>query len=156
MVPTVPALQHISLWYAGLRRSVSWARRRRTVPALQTKQARTSGQYLSPRRLVKICLFVPDVYPGSDFFPSRIRTVSIPDPRQTPKKEKKRFLSSKKHDPGCSSQIPDPDTDFLPSRIPDPGVKKVPNPGSRIRIRNTGCHGSRNNHFLGIQPADDW
>ncbi len=23
------------------------------------------------------------------------------------------------------------------SRIPDPGVKKVPNPGSRIRIRNT-------------------
>jgi hypothetical protein len=24
------------------------------------------------------------------------------------------------------------------SRIPDPGVKKVPNPGSRIRIRNTG------------------
>ncbi len=24
------------------------------------------------------------------------------------------------------------------SRIPDPGVKKAPNPGSRIRIRNTG------------------
>jgi hypothetical protein len=36
------------------------------------------------------------------------------------------------------SRIPDPDADFLPSRIPDPGVKKVPNPGSRIRIRNTG------------------
>jgi hypothetical protein len=33
-------------------------------------------------------------------------------------------------DPG--SRIPDPDADFLPSRIPDPGVKKVPNPGSRI------------------------
>jgi len=32
--------------------------------------------------------------------------------------------------------IPDPNADFLPSRIPDPGVKKVPNPGSRIR--NTG------------------
>jgi hypothetical protein len=28
---------------------------------------------------------------------------------------------------------------FYPSRIPDPGVKKVPDPGSRsrIRIRNT-------------------
>ncbi len=26
--------------------------------------------------------------------------------------------------------IPDPDADFLPSRIPDPGVKKAPNPGS--------------------------
>ena len=36
-----------------------------------------------------------------------------------------------------SSRIPDPDADFLPSRIPDPGVKKAPNPGSRIRIRNT-------------------
>ncbi len=39
---------------------------------------------------------------------------------------------------GCSSRIPDPNADFLPSRIPDPGVKKVPNPGSRIR--NTGMH----------------
>ncbi len=38
------------------------------------------------------------------------------------------------------SRIPDPDADFLPSRIPDPGVKKVPNPGSRIRIRNTGSY----------------
>jgi hypothetical protein len=26
---------------------------------------------------------------------------------------------------------------FYPSRIPDPGVKKAPDPGSRIRIRNT-------------------
>jgi hypothetical protein len=77
----------------------------------------------------------------------RIRTVSIPDPGSsknlsilTPKKAKKWFLSSKKYDPGCSSRIPDPDADFLPSRtrIPDPGVKKAPNPGSRIRIRNTG------------------
>ncbi len=86
-------------------------------------------------------LRIRDVYPGS-----RIRLFSIPDPGSssknlsilTPKKAKKWFLSSKKYDPGCSSRIPDPDTDFLPSRIPDPGVKKVPNPGSRIRIRNTG------------------
>jgi hypothetical protein len=89
-------------------------------------------------------MFIPDptfFHPGS-----RIRTVSIPDPGSssknlsilTPKKAKKWFLSSKKYDPGCSSRIPDPDADFLPSRIPDPGVKKVPNPGSRIRIRNTG------------------
>jgi hypothetical protein len=35
------------------------------------------------------------------------------------------------------SRIPDPDADFLPCRIPDPGVKKIPDPGSRIRIRNT-------------------
>jgi hypothetical protein len=77
-------------------------------------------------------MFIPD--PGSDFF-------SIPDPGSssknlsilTPTKAKKWFLSSKKYDPGCSSQIPDPEADLLPSRIPDPGVKKAPNPGSRIR-----------------------
>jgi hypothetical protein len=76
---------------------------------------------------------VADVYPGS-----RIRLFSIPDPGSssknfsilTPKKAKKWFLSSKKYDPGCSSRIPDPEADFIPSRIPDPGVKKVPNPGS--------------------------
>jgi hypothetical protein len=86
---------------------------------------------------------IRDVYPGSDFFPSRIRTVSIPDPGSssknlsilTPKKAKKWFLSSKKYDPGCSSRIPDPDADFLPSRIQ--GSKRRPIPGSRIRIRNT-------------------
>jgi hypothetical protein len=45
------------------------------------------------------------------------------------------FLSSRKYDPGCSSRIPDPNSYFLP--IPDPGVKKAPDPGSRIRIRYT-------------------
>jgi hypothetical protein len=81
-------------------------------------------------------MFIPDptfFHPGS-----RIRTVSIPDPGSssknlsilTPKKAKKWFLSPKKYDPGCSFRIPDPDADFLPSRIPDPGVKKAPNPGS--------------------------
>jgi hypothetical protein len=35
------------------------------------------------------------------------------------------------------SQIPDPDADLLLSQILDPGVKKAPNPGSQIRIRNT-------------------
>ncbi len=43
---------------------------------------------------------------------------------------KKWFLRFRKYYPGCSSQIriPDPDPDFLP--IQDPGVKKVPDPGS--------------------------
>ncbi len=84
-------------------------------------------------------LRIRDVYPGSDFFPSR-----IPDPNclhpgsririkefkyfNPKKKQKKWFLSSNKYDPGCSSRIPDPDADFLP--IPDPGVKKAPDPGS--------------------------
>ncbi len=90
-------------------------------------------------------MFIPD--PGSDFFPSR-----IPDPNClhpgfrilikefkyfNPQKAKKWFLSSKKYDPGCSSRIPDPDADFLPSRIPDPGSRgqkgtqsRIPDPGS--------------------------
>jgi hypothetical protein len=91
-------------------------------------------------------MFIPD--PGSHFFPSRIPDPNCLHPGSrilikefkyfTPKKPKKWFLSSKKkYDPGCSSRIPDPDADFLPSRIPDPGVKKAPNPGSWIRIRNT-------------------
>jgi hypothetical protein len=90
---------------------------------------------------------IPDptfFHPGS-----RIRTVSIPDPESrilikefkyfNPKKAKKLFLSSKKYDPGCSSRIPDPDADFLPSRIPDPGVKKSPNPGSGSATLNVAC-----------------
>ncbi len=89
-------------------------------------------------------MFIPD--PGSDFFPSRIRTVSIPDHGSssknlsilTPKKAKKWFLSFKKYDPGCSSRIPDPDADFLPSRIPDLGSRGQKSTQSRIRIRNTG------------------
>ncbi len=83
---------------------------------------------------------IPDptfFYPGS-----RIRTVSIPDPGSssknlsilTPKKAKKWFLSSKKYDPGCSSRIPDPDADFLPSRIQGSKRYPIPDPGLWIRI----------------------
>jgi hypothetical protein len=77
-------------------------------------------------------MFFPD--PGSDFFPSL-----IPDPnffhpgsdlhqRIKVFNPRKRFLSSRKSDPGYSYRISDPDPDFLP--IPDPGVNKAPDPGS--------------------------
>jgi hypothetical protein len=56
------------------------------------------------------------------FLPGSSKNLSI----FNPKKAKKWFLSSKQYDPGYSSRIPDPDADFLPSRIP----KKAPNPGS--------------------------
>ncbi len=90
------------------------------------------GRYDNPKR-------IRDVYPRSDFFPSRIRTVSIPDPYKkfkyfNQKKTKKRFLSSRKYDPGCSTQIPDPDADFIPN--PDPGVRNR----TLIRARNTDCY----------------
>jgi hypothetical protein len=48
------------------------------------------------------------------------------------KKTKKWFLSSRKYDPGCSSRIRM--LTFYPSRIPDPGVKKTPDPGSATLV----------------------
>ncbi len=89
-------------------------------------------------------MFIPD--PVSDFFPSRIPDPNCLHPGSririkefkyfNPKKNKKKFLSSRKYDPGCSSRIPDPDAEFLP--IPDPGSRGQKGTGSRIRIRNTG------------------
>jgi hypothetical protein len=82
-------------------------------------------------------MFIPD--PKSDF--------SIPDPRSRVNrisgswvririKEFKYFEPTKivsklsgKYDPECSSRMPDPDLDFYPSRIPDPGAKKALDPG---------------------------
>jgi hypothetical protein len=79
-------------------------------------------------------MFIPDPtfsHPGSELSPSRILIKEFK--YFNPKKTKKRFLSSKKYDPGCSSRIPDPDADFLP--IPDPGVKKAPDPGSATLVK---------------------
>jgi hypothetical protein len=73
-------------------------------------------------------IFIPDPnfsHTGSRirFFPSRIRIKEFKyfNP-------KKCFLSSGKYDPGCSSRIRI--LIFFPSRIPDSGVKKAPDPGS--------------------------
>jgi hypothetical protein len=72
-------------------------------------------------------MFIPD--PGSDFFSTRIRIFSIPEPRSASKNlsilTQKMFfpVSSRKYNRGCSSwiRIPDPDPDFL--TIPDPGSR---------------------------------
>jgi hypothetical protein len=80
-------------------------------------------------------MFIPDL--GSDFFPSRIPDLNRFHPGSRFRiKEFKYFnpkiwfLSSRKYDTGCSSQIPDADPDFL--LIPDPGSRgqKAPDPGS--------------------------
>jgi hypothetical protein len=79
-----------------------------------------------PRSVDPGCLSrIPD--PTFSHPRSRIRTFSIPDPGSA-SKNLSIFLSSRKYDSGCSSRILDPDADFLP--IPDPGVKKAPDPGS--------------------------
>jgi hypothetical protein len=72
-------------------------------------------------------LRIRDVYPGSEFFPSRIHIKEFKyfNP-------KKWFLSSWKCDPGCSSRIRTgiQILTFYPFWIPDPWVKKAPDPGS--------------------------
>ncbi len=71
---------------------------------------------------------------------SRIRLFPTPDPGSELSKNlsiltpKKSFLSSRKYDPGCSSRIRM--LTFYPSRIPDPGVKKAPDPGSATLYAN--------------------
>jgi hypothetical protein len=72
--------------------------------------------------LLYALLRIRDVYPGSEFFPSRIRIKEFKcfNP-------KKWFLSSQKYIL-YGLFIPDPDPDFLP--IPDPGAKTAPDPGS--------------------------
>jgi hypothetical protein len=90
-----------------------------------------------PQQCVGSGMFIPD--PGSDFFPSRIPDPNCLHPGSrilikefkyfNPKKAKKWFLSSKKYVPGCSSRIPDPDADFLPSRIQGSKSHPIPDPG---------------------------
>jgi hypothetical protein len=71
-------------------------------------------------------MFIPDpnfFHRGSQFFPFLIH---IKEFRHF--SPKKLFLSTRKYDLGCLSEIriPDPNPEFL--SIPDPGVKKAPDP----------------------------
>ncbi len=70
-------------------------------------------------------LRIQDVYPGSDFFPYRIQIFSNSDPGSA---SKNLSILTQKYDQGCSSRIRI--LIFYPSRIPDPGVKTAPDPGS--------------------------
>ncbi len=91
-----------------------------------------------PRFWIQIfSTWIPD--PGSKFF-------SIPGPGSRIRikefryfNQKKWFLSSQQYDPGFPARIRDLDPDFLPipdpdpvSQIPNPGVKKAPEPWSWI------------------------
>ncbi len=81
-------------------------------------------------------MFIPD--PTFFHLRSRIRIVSIPDPGSASKNlsvltQKNGFYTLKNiirvFHPRSRIRI----LTFYPSRIPDPGVKKAPDPGSRIR-----------------------
>ncbi len=88
-------------------------------------------------------MFIPD--PGSWFLPIPDPGSRIPD------------LGSRISDPGSRIQNPGSGKNLF--RIPDPGVKKAPDPGSRIRIRNTGWKEKITNWFkelavhFAISPA---
>jgi hypothetical protein len=69
-------------------------------------------------------MFIPD--PGSEFFHPRVKKIPIPDP--DPHQRFYVFLTQKII--SSRARIPDPDIDFYPSRILDPGVKKAPDLGS--------------------------
>ncbi len=86
-------------------------------------------------------LLIRDIYPGSEFFHPGSRVKKVPDPGSRIRihiKEvfltKKLFLSSLKYDPECSSRIQIRILIFYPSWIPDPGVKKAPDPGSGTAV----------------------
>jgi hypothetical protein len=80
------------------------------------------------------------------FFPSRIRTIYIPDPNylhpvslilvkefkyfNPPKKGKKSFSALKNMIGFVHPRSPDPDADFLPSRIQGSKRYSIPDPGS--------------------------
>ncbi len=74
-------------------------------------------------------LRIRDVYLGSEFFPSRIQCQKVSRIRIRIKKlsilTQKWFLSSRKHDLGCSFRI----RILIILPIPDPVVKKAPDPG---------------------------
>ncbi len=108
-------------------------------------------------------MFIPD--PGSDFFPSRIRTVSIPDPGSasknlsilTPKKPKKWFLSSRKYDPGCSSRISDPGSGCWLSTHPGSRIQgskrhRIPAPDPQHCL-SLGLHKGRPSYRRSLQPS---
>jgi hypothetical protein len=69
-------------------------------------------------------LRIRDVYPGSRILIKELRYFN----------PKKWFLSTQKHDPGCSSRI----------QIPKPGSSGQKGTGSRIRIRNTAANKTLN------------
>jgi hypothetical protein len=69
-------------------------------------------------------MFILD--PGSDFFPSRIPDLESASNNLSILTQK--MVSKLYRKPGCSPRIRI--LTFYPSRIPDPGVEKAPDPGS--------------------------
>jgi hypothetical protein len=93
---------------------------------------------------IRPVLRIRDVYPGSEFFPSRFRI------KEFKYFEPKKVLGNmiRVVHPGSGSRIRIPDPFFYPSRIPDPGVKKAPDPGSATRHHTVQYYATPKQHFL--------
>jgi hypothetical protein len=112
-------------------------------------------------------LRIRDAYPGS-----RIRIFAIPDagsrlikildPGSLIRGRIKEFryfnpkIVSKLSEKWSGLFIPDPDPDFYPSRIPDPGVNKALDPRSRIKICNTERNQSKVNKTENQMQQTNW
>ncbi len=120
------------------------------IPDPGVKKAPDSGPWFT-NWLIRISLRIQSFYPGSEFSISDpgSKIFRISDPplhrRIYVFLTQKLFLSSRNYDP---------DLDFYPSRIPDPGVIKAPDPGSwsinwLIRIYN-GCQDEVQVNYLWV------
>jgi hypothetical protein len=125
---------HIS-WPAGCSQPLSYYTEE-TTSSEENTPARSEWSQLiwtlqGQNRKKQCCgsgMFIPDptfFHPGSRI---RIKELKNFNPKNW-------FLSSWKNDPGCSSRIRI--LTFYLSRMPDPGVKKAPDPSSWIRIGKT-------------------
>jgi hypothetical protein len=132
LVHALLLLLHASLLHDVVRLSASGATQHQDYRTYFSKE-NPRGTHLTSYMYLQEVMRIRDVYPGS-----QIRIFSIPDPNffhpgsRIRIKEfkyfnpKKLFLSSRKHDPCCSSRIRI--LIFNPFRIPDPGDKKAPDP----------------------------
>ncbi len=124
-------------------RGGSWGRRSRLcrgcwAPACPPRWTPATQFKWSP------VLRIRDFYPDSEFFPSRIRIFSIPDPNFFHPRSASKNVSiltptnfSKHSEIWSGLFIPDPDHDFYPSQIPGSKRHRIPDPGSGTLVVTT-------------------
>ncbi len=115
--------------------------------SMQRQEVRVSSSVADPGCFSRSRILDPNFFhPGSRI---RIKEFKYFYP-------KKCFLTSRKYDPGCSSRIRI--LTFYPSRIPDPGVKKAPDPRSRCGIQGSKTHRipdpDPQHWFLGLEKLE--
>ncbi len=102
-------------------------------------------QFARGQRPLLAVLRIQDVYPGSEFFPSRIHIKEF--------NPKKWFLSSRKYDSGSSSR--NRILIFYPSRIPGSKRHRLPDPGSGFATLVAGVYDTDDKLLTGLIDKDE-